>query len=386
MNVAMVTTAGERCGIASYSDALVRSLRALPDTDVRVVPIAVGEQPISHYEAQARALNAPDVDVVHVQHEFSFWGFPMPGRPSRFDDLRRLIRRPLVLTAHTTLSLKAIFPVATERNPWRWLKKQRLLRDREYRESVEVTTFRTDATIVHTEAAHQEFIERGLSRERVFVVPTGIPAVGRPAGGGAEFRRRHGLEGKRLLTLFGYVTPNKGYAMVVDALRHLPPDVVFVVAGGARRPVEEKYVGDLQRYVAQSGMRERTVITGYLEDDEVAAAMDATDVALVPHIQATGSYSVTFPLSHGKPTLASDLPCFREIAARGECLELFENGSAADFRGKLTTLLASPTRQADLAAKAARYAVRFSWPEVAATTRGIYEAALRSGGRASAAS
>jgi glycosyltransferase involved in cell wall biosynthesis len=386
MNVAMVTTAGERCGIAAYSDALVQSLRALPDTDVRIVPIAVGEQPISHYEAQARELNAPDVDVVHVQHEFSFWGFPVPGRPSRFAELRQLIRRPLVMTAHTTLSLRAIFPVATERNPWRWLKKQRLLRDRDYRESVEVTTFRAEATIVHTEAAHQEFIERGLCRERLFVVPTGIPAPPRPAGGGTEFRRRHGLEGKRLLTLFGYVTPNKGYAMVVDVLRHLPPDVVFVVAGGARRPIEEKYVSDLQRYVAQAGMHDRTVITGYLEDHEVAAVMDATDIALVPHIQATGSYSVTFPLSHGKPTLASDLPCFREIAARGNCLELFENGNAVHFRDQLMTLLQSPARRADLAAKASAYAVRFSWPEVAATTRNIYEAALRAGQSTAAAS
>src|SRR5581483_670239 len=76
VNVAMLTTAGERCGIAAYSAALVAALRTRPDTQVHVVPILAGEQPSAHYEAQAAQLNALKADVVHIQHEFSFWGFP----------------------------------------------------------------------------------------------------------------------------------------------------------------------------------------------------------------------------------------------------------------------------------------------------------------------
>jgi glycosyltransferase involved in cell wall biosynthesis len=237
MKIAMLTTAGERCGIASYSAALVASLRTLPDTDVRVVPIAAGEQSESHYEQQAAQLNAPDVDLVHIQHEFSFWGFPLPGR-SKFAEFRRLIRPPVVMTAHTPLPLRAIFPTAGERNPWRWLKKKRLVSNRSYRESVEVATFDNDATIVHTGAAREEFVRRGLDPERLFLVPMGIPSPLPAASGGAAFRERYGLQGKRLLTLFGYVTPNKGYSLVAQVLPALPPDVVFVIAGGARRPVE----------------------------------------------------------------------------------------------------------------------------------------------------
>jgi glycosyltransferase involved in cell wall biosynthesis len=373
MKIAMLTTVGPRCGIASYSAQLVASLRALPDTDVQVIPIEVGEQPPSHYETQARQLNAPDVDVVHIQHEFSFWGFPTPDR-SRFAELRRLIRGPLVVTAHTTLSLSAIFPTASERNPWRWLAKKRLLANREYRRSVEVATFDADATIVHTEAAQSEFEKRGL--ERVFVVPMGVPAPLPAADAGTAFRDRYGLQGKRVLTLFGYVTPNKGYAMVLDNLAALPPDVVFVVAGGARRPVEEQYVADVKRQIADAGVQDRVVITGYLSDEDVAAAMQATDLALVPHTQATNSYSVTLPVSHGRPTLASDLACFREMASRGDCLELFETGDKSDFRRKLLALLDDPARRRQLAANAAQYARQFTWEHVAATTRDIYRAAL----------
>jgi glycosyltransferase involved in cell wall biosynthesis len=373
MKIAMLTTVGQRCGIASYSAQLVASLRALPDTDVQVIPIDAGEQPPSHYEMQARQLNAPGVDVVHIQHEFSFWGFPTPHQ-SRFAELRRLIRRPVVLTAHTTLSLSAIFPTASERNPWRWLAKKRLLANRGYRRSVEVATFDADATIVHTEAAQAEFVRRGL--ERVFVVPMGVPAPLAAADGGTAFRDRYGLHGKRVLTLFGYVTPNKGYAMVLESLAALPPDVVFVIAGGARRPVEEAYVEQVQRQIAEAGVQERVVVTGYLSDEDVAAAMQATDLALVPHTQATNSYSVTLPVSHGRPTLASDLACFREMASRGDCLALFETGNKSDFRRKLHALLDDPARRRQLAANAEHYAARFTWEHVAATTRDVYRTAL----------
>ncbi len=375
MKIAMLTTVGERCGIASYSAALVASLRALPETDVQVIPIAVGEQAASHYEAQAEQLNAPDVDVVHIQHEFSFWGFPMPGR-SKFAELRRLIRPPLVVTAHTPLSLSAIFPTATERNPWRWLKKKRLVTNRAYRQSVEVSTFDASATIVHTEAAHAEFVRRGLQSERLHVVPMGIPAALPAKAGGARFRDRHRLNGKRVLTLFGYVTPNKGYAMVAEVLNTLPPDVVFVVAGGARRPVEEQYVDHLRRHIRERGVEERVVITGYLPDEEVAEVMHATDIALVPHTLATNSYSVTLPVTYGKPTLASDLACFREMAARTDCLELFRTGSKSDFREKLLALLGNPQRREQLAENALQYAARFTWPNVASATRDVYRAAI----------
>jgi len=375
MKIAMLTTAEERCGIASYSAALVASLRTLPDTDVQVIPIRVGEQPASHYEEQAALLNAPDVDLVHIQHEFSFWGFPTPQR-SKFAELRRMIERPVVLTAHTPLPLRAIFPTRSERNPWRWLKKKRLVSNGTYRRSVEVATFDNDATIVHTDAARREFLRRGLCAERLHIVPMGIPAPVPARSEGRLFRDRYGLHGKRLLTLFGYVTPNKGYELVADVLRGLPPDVMLVIAGGARRPVEEPYVQQLEKHLRDLGVENRVVVTGYLTDQEVADAMKATDIALVPHTQATNSYSVTLPLTYGRPTLASDLACFREMAERGECLELFRCGDRHDFRAKLLALLDDAQHRRQLEENALRYTQRFTWRNVAAMTRDIYQSTL----------
>ena len=372
MNIAMLTSVGERCGIASYTRALVESLGGLPDTNVEVVPIVEGKQAREHYIAQAEVLNAPGIDVVHIQHEHSFWGGILPGQ-SAYWDLRYLIKKPVVLTAHTTYGLADLLKLPGERRPHLWFAKQLLMRNRAYRDSVETAPFVTAMTIVHTAAARRELIGRGAGPDRVHIVPTGVPAPHPAPTRGAAFRSAHGLDGRRIITIFGYIVPNKGYELTLDVLGRLPDDVTLVIAGGARVPREEPYVELLKSRVEASGMSGRVIITGYMADSDVAEALEASDLVLAPHTFATGSYSVTLPMTHGRPILASDLDCFREVAARMDCVALFTASDKEDYADRLLALLADPARRAVLAANARAYAERFSWPKVAAMTRGIYD-------------
>ena len=372
MKVAMLTSVGERCGIAAYTRALVEGLRSLPDTGVDVVPVTEGKQPREHYLAQAEILNAAAVDVVHIQHEHSFWGGILPGT-SAYWDLRYLIKKPVVLTAHTTYSLAELLKVKSERRPHKWLAKQLLLRNTSYRDSVETAPFVTAMTIVHTAAARRELIERGAKPEGVKIVPTGVPRALPAPTGGASFRERYNLQTRRIVTIFGYIVPNKGYELSLEVLPRLPGDVVLVIAGGARVPAEEPYARQLGERIAHLGLADRVVVTGFLPDEDVAEAMEASDLVLAPHIWATGSYSVTLPLTHGRPVLASDVDCFREIAGRMDSLALFRAGDASDLEANLLALLDDPSRRESLAAGARAYAERFSWPNIAAMTRRIYE-------------
>jgi glycosyltransferase involved in cell wall biosynthesis len=375
MKVAMLTTVGERCGIAAYTRALVAGLKTLPDLEVVVVPITEGRQPTAHYREQAERLNAPDIDVVHIQHEHSFWGGILP-KASAFWEMRYLILKPVVLTAHTTYTLAEMLRLKTERRPHKWLAKQMLVRNKGYRESVEIAPFMTALTIVHTTAARKELIARGAKPGFVYVVPTGIPAPLPAPTGGQAFREKFGLAGRRLITLFGYVSFNKGYELTLEILPSLPKDVTFVIAGGPRNADMEPYAAQLRERIAQAGLSERVVMTGFLDDTEVAEAMAASEIVLVPHTEATGSYSVTIPLTHGKPIVASDLDCFREISERVDCVQLFRAGDVGDYREKLAALLDDPARREQLASAAKKYAERFSWPRVAALTRDVYKAAI----------
>ncbi|HZT43251.1 MAG TPA: glycosyltransferase family 4 protein [Chthonomonadaceae bacterium] len=375
MKVAMLTTVGERCGIAAYTRALIAGLQTLPDMEIEVVPITEGRQPTAHYVEQAERLNAPDVDVVHIQHEYSFWGGVLP-KTSGYWELRYLIQKPVVLTGHTTYDLADLLKLRAERRPHKWLAKQILVHNRAYRESIEIAPFVTAFTIVHTEAARQALIARGAKPAYVVVVPAGIPEPLPAPTHGEAFRQRFGLEGRRAVTIFGYLSWNKGYELTLQILPSLPDDVVFVIAGGARTEEMAPYEAQLRESIARAGLENRVILTGFLSDEDVSEAMAASEIVLVPHTQATGSYSVTIPLSHGKPILASDLDCFREIKERVDCLELFRAGDVADYRAKLLSLLDDPARRKTLSANALKYARRFSWANVAARTHDVYEAAI----------
>lgn len=375
MKVAMLTTTGERCGIAAYSRALVEGFDSVLGVQIEVVPIEEGKQAIEHYIAQSKILNGPDIDVVHIQHEHCFWGGILP-RTSAYWDMRYLIKKPVVLTAHTTTTLADMLKIKQERRPHKWLAKQLLLRNQSYKDSVETAPFSTAITIVHTAAARNELIARGAKPGYVYIVPTGVPSPLPASTGGDAFRTKFGLEGRRLVTIFGYVTPNKGYELSLEILPSLPIDVCLVIAGGARTEAERPYEATVRNAIAKAGLGNRAVLTGYLSDTEAAEAMAATEIALVPHTYATGSYSVALPLAHGRTILASDLDCFREISLRLDCIQLFRAKGAEDYRTKLLSLLDNEARQAELAANALKYAARFSWPRVAAMTRRVYQSAI----------
>ena len=380
MKIAMLTSVAEKCGIASYTRALVEGLCTLPDIEVMVVPIFAGRQPREHYIAQAEVLNSSDVDCVHIQHEYSFWGSPLPRRWAYWD-IRYRIQKPVVLTAHTTTPLADLLHVKTERRLHRRLMKRLLLTNAAFRDSIEAAPFVTAMTIVHTAAARNELIRRGAQPEYVAIVPSGVPVPLEAPAGGREFRERHGLQERRLVTLFGFVTPNKGYEVALDVLASLPPDVTLVMAGGERTPEALPYLDSLKARIARSGLSRRVVITGFLSDAEVAEAMAAADVVVVPHTEATNSYSVAAGLSYGKPIVASDLDTFREIRARADCIVLFRNGDADDFRTRILDLLDDPARREVLAANALAYAGRFSWPRVAGLTQKVYRDAIAVYGR-----
>ena len=64
-------------------------------------------------------------------------------------------------------------------------------------------------------------------------------------------------------------------------LATLPPDVTFVIAGGARRPVEERNVEYLRAYLRELDVEKRVVIT-----DEDADRIGSDVIDIIGHARA----------------------------------------------------------------------------------------------------
>ena len=367
----MVTSVGPNCGIAAYTRELVGALSQL--VQVNVLPIEIGKQPVEHYVQQAETLN--DADVIHVQHEHSFWGGILPGH-SAFWEFRYLLKKPLVITAHTTTSLSAMLRLKQERRPHIKLAKYYLTLKKRYRDSIEIAPFVTGRCIVHTEEGRRDLIERGANPEYVHTIPAGVPDPLPAPSGGASFRQRFNLEDRPVITLFGYTSPNKGYELVLEAMPLIPAPTILVIAGGPRNPDTAVYLESLRARIATSGVGERVVYTGFLSDEDLAEAMAASDLALTPHTEATGSYSVMFPLTYGRPVVASDLAIFREIKERGGGVELFPNRDSIAFARIVNELLQDAGRRESLSRQAFEYAREHRWPAVARRTVEIYRLAV----------
>jgi glycosyltransferase involved in cell wall biosynthesis len=376
VKIAVWTSWETRCGIASYTASLVEELRRRADVDV--VPVPYEDRDPGRMAHTLARLNA--ADLVHVQHEYTFWGGVVPGASSLPQYYRKL-KRPRVVTAHTVFTAGELLGLPAEQRWRQRLAKQLLSSYPPYRRSVEREPFSgADAVIVHTAAGREQLIRRGLPPERVHVLAAGMPASppeGPLPGEIDATRNRFGLKDRRVLTIFGYVTPNKGYELALDAVASLPPGVKLLIAGGARVESERPYQEALWETIRARGMEGRVALTGYLEEREIAAVMALTDLVLVPHTAANGSYSVMFGLAYGKPVLASDLACFKEIRQQKPCLELFDAGDERMLADRAGFLLASSGTRRRLAEAAREYAAEHTWAAVAARTLAVYEEALR---------
>jgi glycosyltransferase involved in cell wall biosynthesis len=375
MKVAMWASSETRCGIATYTAALVDALRPC-EIEVDLVPVPYTDRDPEGMERTLARLNA--ADLVHIQHEYTFFGGVAPGASSLPRYLRGL-QRPYVITAHTVFTAAELLRLPQETR-WRQRMAKRLLATLpSYRASVERGPFaRAAAVIVHTAAAKARMRERRIPESRLHVIPAGSPppAATPTAEEIQAFRDHYKLGGGKVATIFGYVTPEKGYETALEALRSLPPAVKLVIAGGARVEREAPYVDQLREDIRKRGLAGRVVITGYLEDPEVAVAMAASDLVLVPHLAANGSYSVMIALSYGKPVLASDLACFREISEQGGGVELFAPGDERSLADRMGFLLASAATRKDMALASQSLAATRTWGAVAERTASIYRNAL----------
>ena len=107
------------------------------------------------------------------------------------------------------------------------------------------------------------------------------------------------------LVCVGAVVPDKGHDVLVAALAGLAdlPWSCRVVGPLDREPT---FVARLQEQVRAAGLTERVQLTGPLSPAEVGAALDTSDLLVLPTLLETFGMVVTEALAHGMPVVASD--------------------------------------------------------------------------------
>lgn len=369
LRVAMLTSWDEPCGIADFTRSLVEAFPA--GVDVKVVPLKHGVYHAGYYRDLARACS--DCDLAHVQHEYVYFGGRDPWN-NYWPLLAKSLPVPHVVTVHTRLE-------RFTGGRW-WKRLLRGVRETAYSLAgwsrfVQGGQFKTSRRVlVHTRGHYQALLARGLTIAQLRLVPQGAPA--KPAAGRPEAaRKRWGVNGP-IVTIFGFLIPSKGHLLALDAWNRLQPQATLMIVGRPFSDADQPYARAVAKAAQSGGPAVR--LTGYLDPQELADLLAASDLVLLPYLAGTSSYALSVVLSQGRPVLASDLEYFKETAAEHACISLFRAGDADDLARQLHALLDDPGRRQALSLAAKRWTQVHAWERIASQVREIYIEALNAGG------
>jgi glycosyltransferase involved in cell wall biosynthesis len=307
-------------GVSRYGRLLAAEARRRPDLSVMECDVTLtGDAQADRRSLKDAGRQLSTADVVHIQYNCQpagcVWGHGW-RRLLHLEIFARAARTRLVATLHDLPVRRA--PVFAGRNPIRaW---QRVEKAAPQVMALGWLERHASRLLVCSDEERARTKDR---RDRVRVVPHFVEPRELP-GSREHAKEALGLQGRRVVTLLGYIHPRKGHALMVEALASLPADVTVIFAG---RPPDGDgtFVRALIEDATTRGVFDRVRITGFLPEASLETYLAATDLAVCPFESLSASGSLSTWLSVGRPILASDLPQIAEYNA-------IEPGASHTFR------------------------------------------------------
>lgn len=238
-----------------------------------------------------------------------------------------------------------------------------------------------DVIVCNSRAVAGQF-SRAIQR-KVVVIYNGIPREELAAKTQSEisdFKRHHSLRGQPLIGVVGRINlEQKGQDVFVRAAALLArefPEAGFAVVGSAH-PGNESHVARLERLIEQCGMRERTFLSGDI--DELGTLFSALDVCVLPARKPEGLGNVLIEaMALGKPVVGAGIGGIPEIIEHGKSGFLVEAGDDRALAEALGGLLRDPDLRKRFGEQGRRrFEERFEFGRCFERMLALYQAVLK---------
>jgi glycosyltransferase involved in cell wall biosynthesis len=353
-----------QCGIATFTTDLCDAISAeFGASGLQVVAVndahsnylyparvrsEITEGDLSSYRATADRLNAGNVDLVCLQHEYGIFG----GRAgSHILELLRHLTMPVVTTLHTIL-----------RQP-----------DADQRAVMQQIAGRSDRVIVMSEYSSRVLQDVfGISATKIDLIPHGIPNM--PFVEPKVYKDALAIDGKAVLLTFGLLSPNKGFENVIQAL----PDIlarhrnaVYIIAGATHPHVRaregDKYRDQLQALARKLGVERQVIFHNrFVSPSEMASLVGSADIYITPycHVAQAVSGTLAYAMGAGKAIISTPYWHAAELLDDGRgVLVSFENPEA--IATAAIELLDNDAARSAMRKRAYLYARQMVWNRVA---------------------
>jgi glycosyltransferase involved in cell wall biosynthesis len=281
-----------------------------------------------------------DFDLVHVHDWFGTVGGLQ---------LARRLRRPLVMTVHSTEYDRSLG------HPW-----QEILQ----REQVGLAG--ADRIIAVSRHTKEQLVERyHVAPDRIRVVYNAV----RPSDRVAQ------IDPARPTVLYlGRLAAMKGVDTFLQAASRVAarnPSVVFVVAG------EGPEFPRLLNLAAHLGLADRVLFLGRITDEERTALLARTSVFVLPSVVEPFGITALEAMAAGIPTILSKTSGVAEVVGNAFAVDFWD---VDEFASRMTELLAYPALWQTMGAAGRAEATQVGWAERALETARIYAELTTLGG------
>lgn len=368
----------KECGIATFTMDVVNSTDLAgwrgvviavddvetcpPYTDPSVI-FTIDKENRADYRATAKMLDERGVSMLCIQHEYGIYG----GSDGEYViDLARAATMPVVVTLHTVL------PQPSE-------GQRRILQELEKHASAFVVMAKKAVDIL-TDVY-------GMDRSKIHFIPHGAPVC--PFYAEKASKAKFGLQGRRVISTFGLISPNKG---IEDAIAAMPavvekePSALYLVLGQThpviKRREGEWYRESLVKLVDDLGMNEHVrFVDQYLSLQHLIDYLLATDVYVTPYYanphQIT-SGTLAYAIATGKAIVSTPYLYAQELMADGRGF-LYPFRDVAALSETVARLLTDDVLFEDTRRRAYAYGRSMTWPNVGLKYARLFSRLLQEG-------
>ncbi len=231
-----------------------------------------------------------------------------------------------------------------------------------------------------------EIVSRGISSERVFIVPNGVDVkTFSPGPPDENMQEKLGLRGKVVFGYIGYFFNYEGLDLLIETMtrlaRQLPDLALLLVGDGELMP-------SLRKMVADAGISDKVVFTGRVPHSEVTEFYKICDFMVLPRRDTRETRLVT-PLkpleimAMAKPLIASDVGGHLEMVQDGVNGLVFKSENVSDLASKCAMLAGDRDLRTDLGTRARKWVeANRDWRVLVERYIAIYEKLTRRPGSA----
>ena len=310
------------------------------------------------FRQAAREINASNVDIVVVQHEFGLYGIWSDELSSDgsthsvyHDYLWSFlleIKKPVITTLHTVLP---------EPSP-------------SIRETVRSICQFIDEVVVMSNTAVSLLEDVYGIEKRIRVIPHGTPVI--DPSGRHTFKAKMGLKDRTLISTFGLVDPRKGLEFMIAAMPDIirdHPDALYLIAGQTHpdllRVQGEAYRNQLIDLIRHLGIEEHVgFIDNYMTLREIIELLLASDVYVTPYLDPNQitSGTLSYALSAGKAIVSTRYLHAIEALADGRGI-LVDFRNAEELSVAVNSILNDPEYKSRLEHATYLYGRETTWPK-----------------------